>query len=74
MKSIYQIARHFQKVRAIFLLLCSATSVVAFHLDRNSIGIEIQEEYCQLAIDNIHKQKGFSRRKKETEEIIEIRK
>lgn len=34
------------------------TSVVAFQLDRNSIGIEIQEEYCQLAIDNIHKGKG----------------
>ena len=33
------------------------TSVAAFQLDRNSVGIEIQEEYCQLAIDNIHKQK-----------------
>ena len=33
------------------------TSVAAFQLDRNSIGIEIQKEYCQLAIDNIHKQR-----------------
>ena len=30
------------------------TSVAAFQLDRNSIGIEIQEEYCQLAIENIN--------------------
>ncbi|MCY4577176.1 MAG: site-specific DNA-methyltransferase [Candidatus Kaiserbacteria bacterium] len=34
------------------------TSVAAFQLDRNSIGIEIQEEYCQLAIDNINREKG----------------
>ncbi len=33
------------------------TSVAAFQIDRNSIGIEIQEEYCQLAIDNINKQR-----------------
>lgn len=32
------------------------TSVAAFQLDRNSIGIEIQEEYYKLAIDNINKQ------------------
>ncbi len=30
------------------------TSVAAFKLDRNSIGIEIQEEYHKLAIDNIN--------------------
>ena len=34
------------------------TSVAAFHLDRNSVGIEIQEEYYRLAVDNIHKQKN----------------
>ena len=33
------------------------TSVAAFQLDRNSIGIEIQKEYCQLAVENINKQK-----------------
>ncbi len=32
------------------------TSIVAFNLDRNSIGIEIQEEYHKLAFDNINKQ------------------
>jgi len=30
------------------------TSIVAFNLDRNSIGIEILEEYYKLAIDNIN--------------------
>lgn len=34
------------------------TSVAAFHLDRNSIGIEIHEEYYQLALDNLNKQRG----------------
>ena len=34
------------------------TSVAAFQLDRNSIGIEIQEEYCQLAVENISKQRA----------------
>ena len=34
------------------------TSVAAFQLDRNSVGIEIQEEYCQLAIDNINRERG----------------
>jgi len=31
-------------------------SIAAFELDRNSIGIEIREDYCQLAIQNINKQ------------------
>ena len=34
------------------------TSAAAFQLDRNSIGIEIQEEYCQLAVDSINKERG----------------
>ena len=33
------------------------TSVAAFQLNRNSIGIEIQKEYHQLATQNINKQK-----------------
>lgn len=33
------------------------TSVAAFQLDRNSIGIEIHEEYHKLAIKNINEQK-----------------
>lgn len=32
------------------------TSIAAFQLDRNSIGIEIQEEYYKLALNNINKQ------------------
>ena len=32
------------------------TSIVAFQLDRNSIGIEIQEEYHKLAVENINEQ------------------
>lgn len=32
------------------------TSVAAFQLDRNSIGIEIQDEYHKLAIENINEQ------------------
>jgi len=32
------------------------TSIAAFQLDRNSIGIEIQEEYHELAIQNINEQ------------------
>lgn len=32
------------------------TSIAAFQLDRRSIGIEIQEEYHKLAVDNINKQ------------------
>ena len=32
------------------------TSIAAFQLDRNSIGIEIQEEYHKLAVDNINEQ------------------
>jgi len=32
------------------------TSIAAFQLDRNSIGIEIQEEYHKLAIENINEQ------------------
>lgn len=32
------------------------TSIAAFQLDRNSIGIEIQEEYHKLAIENINKE------------------
>lgn len=32
------------------------TSITAFQLDRNSIGIEIQEEYHKLAIENINEQ------------------
>jgi len=32
------------------------TSIAAFQLDRNSIGIEIQKEYHQLAIKNINEQ------------------
>lgn len=32
------------------------TSITAFQLDRNSIGIEIQEEYHKLAIRNINEQ------------------
>ena len=32
------------------------TSIVAFQLDRNSIGIELKEEYYTLAIENIKKQ------------------
>jgi len=32
------------------------TSIVALELDRNSIGIEIKEEYCRLAIQNINEQ------------------
>lgn len=32
------------------------TSIVAFELDRNSIGIEIKEEYYKLAFENIKKQ------------------
>lgn len=32
------------------------TSIAAFQLDRNSIGIEIQEEYHKLAIQNINEQ------------------
>ena len=31
------------------------TSIVAFQLDRNSIGIEIKEEYYNLAVENIQK-------------------
>jgi DNA modification methylase len=30
------------------------TSIAALELDRNSIGIEIKEEYCKLAIENIN--------------------
>lgn len=30
------------------------TSVAAFELDRNSIGIEIKDEYCRLAVQNIN--------------------
>ncbi len=33
------------------------TSIAAFNLDRNSIGIEIKEEYYNLAIKNINEQK-----------------
>ena len=33
------------------------TSVAAFQLDRNSTGIEIQEEYYNLAINNINKER-----------------
>jgi len=33
------------------------TSVAAFQLNRNSIGIEIQEEYYKLAVQNINEQK-----------------
>ena len=32
------------------------TSIAAFQLDRSSIGIEIQEEYHKLAVENISKQ------------------
>ena len=32
------------------------TSISAFQLDRNSIGIEIREEYHKLAIENLNKQ------------------
>lgn len=32
------------------------TSVAALELDRNSIGIEIKEEYCKLSIENIKNQ------------------
>lgn len=32
------------------------TSIAAFQLDRNSIGIEIQEEYHKLAVENINEQ------------------
>ena len=32
------------------------TSIAAFQLDRNSIGIEIQEEYHKLAVKNINEQ------------------
>lgn len=32
------------------------TSIAAFQLDRNSIGIEVQEEYHKLAIQNINEQ------------------
>ncbi|MEK7115192.1 MAG: site-specific DNA-methyltransferase [Patescibacteria group bacterium] len=32
------------------------TSIAAFRLDRNSIGIEIREEYHKLAVENINKQ------------------
>lgn len=32
------------------------TSIAAFELDRNSIGIEIKEEYYHLALENIKKQ------------------
>ena len=32
------------------------TSIAAFQLDRNSIGIEIQEEYHELAIKNLNEQ------------------
>lgn len=32
------------------------TSIAAFHYDRNSIGIEIQEDYHKLAIQNINEQ------------------
>ena len=32
------------------------TSIAAFQLDRNSIGIEIQEEYYKLAVENINQQ------------------
>jgi len=32
------------------------TSIAAFQLDRSSIGIEIQEEYHKLAVDNINEQ------------------
>ena len=32
------------------------TSIAAFELDRNSIGIELKEEYYKLAIKNINKQ------------------
>jgi len=32
------------------------TSIAAFQLDRNSIGIEIQEEYHKLAVENINQQ------------------
>lgn len=32
------------------------TLIAAFQLDRNSVGIEIQKEYHQLAVENIHKQ------------------
>lgn len=42
------------------------TSVAAFEIDRNSIGIEVQEKYCQLAIDNINKEiKSKQRRSNE---------
>ena len=34
------------------------TSIAAFQLDRNSIGIEIQEEYYKLAIENINREIG----------------
>lgn len=34
------------------------TSVAAFQLNRNSIGIEIKEDYYQLAIKNINEQTG----------------
>ncbi len=32
------------------------TSIAALELDRNSIGIEIKDEYYQLAINNINEQ------------------
>src|SRR3990167_5533866 len=32
------------------------TSIAAFQLDRNSVGIEIQEEYHKLAVENINEQ------------------
>ncbi len=32
------------------------TSIAAFQIDRNSIGIEIQEEYYQLAVQNVKEQ------------------
>ena len=32
------------------------TSIASFQLDRNSIGIEIQEEYHKLAVENIKQQ------------------
>ena len=37
--------------------LGSGTTLIAsFHLDRNSVGIEIKEEYYKLAIQNINEQ------------------
>ena len=32
------------------------TAIAALELDRNAIGIEIKEDYCQLAIKNINEQ------------------